>query len=359
MLPYSLSETDAASVNMERKTQTSLLIRDRMQVLHFLHLGLRRQECARLVGCHINSVTNYIKMYQRGGLDLIRQTAYQGSKHELQSQYSEVDKVLTEQPCSTVAQAAKVLQDRFGYYRSVEAVRNLLYRLGFRRRKTGTFPGRAKDFDKWQAQQEAFIKHLEALMQCAEKEEIDLVFGDAAHFVYGKFNQYHWGKAPGYVPSGHGRYRINVYGVYDVRSQAISSMYNEGYINAQFMAEYLQWLRKQVYVDQDRPLHIVLDNARYQHCNYVKDLAHDLNIVLEFLPGYSPNLNLIERLWKYMKGILGGQYRAANRHDNKTSFEEAIVNILKNLNRRDHQEKLRTLLSPKFQKFEKSQILPW
>lgn len=139
----------------------------------------------------------------------------------------------------------------------------MLHRLGFRRRKTGTFPGRAKDFDKWQAQQAAFIKHLEELIQCAEKEEIDLVFGDAAPFVYGKFNQYNWGKKPGYAPRGYGRYRINVYGVYDVSNQAICSMYNEGYIDAELMAEYLPWFRKQMNVDQDRPLHIVMDNARY------------------------------------------------------------------------------------------------
>jgi len=64
MLFYSLSATNADSVNIERKPPANLLVHDRRQVLHFLHLGLSRQECARLVGCHINSVINYIKRYQ-------------------------------------------------------------------------------------------------------------------------------------------------------------------------------------------------------------------------------------------------------------------------------------------------------
>ncbi len=49
------------------------------------------------------------------------------------------------------------------------------------------------------------------------------------------------------------------------------------------------------------PVRLVLDNARYQHCALVMGLAKSLNIELLFLPSYSPNLNLIERLWKFIK----------------------------------------------------------
>ncbi len=45
-------------------------------------------------------------------------------------------------------------------------------------------------------------------------------------------------------------------------------------------------------------LHLVLDNARYQKCAVVQELAEKLGIVLEYIPPYSPNLNLIERIWK-------------------------------------------------------------
>ena len=49
------------------------------------------------------------------------------------------------------------------------------------------------------------------------------------------------------------------------------------------------------------PVKIVLDNAHYQHCDLVKQAAENLGIPLLFLPLYSPNLNIIEQLWKFTK----------------------------------------------------------
>ena len=45
----------------------------------------------------------------------------------------------------------------------------------------------------------------------------------------------------------------------------------------------------------------MLDNARYQRCALVQDLARSLGIELLFLPSYSPNLNLIERVWRFVR----------------------------------------------------------
>jgi len=354
MLPFHLSQTEVDSVNIERKNHSNALIRDRMQVLYLLNLGYSRCECSIIVGCHRNTVTTYLKMYLEGGLERVRQLNFSFPRHELETVFDQVEQVLEQSDCSTVNDAREILKTCFAYNRSNEAVRQLLHQLGFKRRKTGTFPGKIDNFEQWQAKQDNFIEKLCDLMQKAENEELDLVFGDAAHFVYGKFSNYAWGKTVRYAPSGHGRYRINVYGVYDVVTNQVYSMYNEGYIDAEFMVEYLEWIRQNIYQNQDRPLHIVLDNARYQHCNYVKECAAGLNIILEFLPGYSPNLNLIERLWKYMKQILGKSY-----HICKETFENAIVDLLENLNQSVHQEKLWTLLNPLFQRFEKAQILPW
>src|SRR5947207_2850726 len=49
------------------------------------------------------------------------------------------------------------------------------------------------------------------------------------------------------------------------------------------------------------PITLIMDNARYQRCKYVLDIAARLNIEILFLPPYSPNLNLIERLWKFVR----------------------------------------------------------
>ena len=161
-----------------------------MHVLHLLHLGYARGECAQIVGCHANSVTNYIKMYQYGGLDLIRKLHYSYARHELSTVYKQVEQVLGGLHCSTVDDAREIFKGRFTYERSREAVRQLLHRLGFKRRKTGTFPGKADSFDQWQAKQDTFITKLYELIQQTENNKIDLIFSDAAHFVYGKFSNY-------------------------------------------------------------------------------------------------------------------------------------------------------------------------
>ena len=65
---------------------------------------------------------------------------------------------------------------------------------------------------------------------------------------------------------------------------------------------------------------VILDNAAYQRCRKVKNCTAELNINLIYLPPYSPNLNLIERLWKFLR---------SNIHANKyyDSFKQFFDNV--------------------------------
>jgi len=77
--------------------------------------------------------------------------------------------------------------------------------------------------------------------------------------------------------------------------------FNDGYVNAGTVCQLLRQIKKRGY---KWSVTLVMDNARYQRCRLVQDLAETLGIELLFLPSYSPNLNLIERYWKYLKGKL-------------------------------------------------------
>ena len=70
---------------------------------------------------------------------------------------------------------------------------------------------------------------------------------------------------------------------------------------------------------------MVMDNARYQRCEKVINLAVELNIELLFLPTYSPNLNLIERLWKFVKK----ECLYAHYYDTFDKFKENIEDCLR------------------------------
>ncbi len=101
-----------------------------------------------------------------------------------------------------------------------------------------------------------------------------------------------------------------------------------------------------------RPITLVLDNARYQHCALVMDLAATLNIKLQFLPSYSPNLNLIERLWKFIKrDVPYGRH-----YDNFAEFCKAIDGCLEAIPNRHH-AKLATLMTHNSQRFEPASFL--
>ena len=101
------------------------------------------------------------------------------------------------------------------------------------------------------------------------------------------------------------------------------------------------------------PLTLVLDNARYQRCAQVSALAASLDIELCFLPPYSPNLNLIERLWKFVKK----QCLYSTYYADFTTFKTAITQCLAQTPT-THRAALDSLLTLRFQRFEKAQFPP-
>ena len=95
------------------------------------------------------------------------------------------------------------------------------------------------------------------------------------------------------------------------------------------------------------PTTLVLDNARYQHCAAVQTEANRLGIALLFLPSYSPNLNLIERLWNFTKKkALRGK-----RYADFATFSAAIDDCLNRI-QTDHREALASLMTLNFQTFD-------
>jgi transposase len=119
---------------------------------------------------------------------------------------------------------------------------------------------------------------------------------------------------------------------------------NTDSVNANTVATLLRQLAVSF---SDLPIIVVLDNARYQHCHFIKNLAADLGIELLFLPSYSPNLNLIERLWKFVKKeCLYSQY-----YDSFTNFTQAIQECLAEVSGK-YKQQLASLLTLNFQTFE-------
>ncbi len=110
-----------------------------------------------------------------------------------------------------------------------------------------------------------------------------------------------YGKTRRLVRTFSGRQRYNVLGALDYVSKKIHTITNDTYITDTQVCAMLHQIASEY---KGLPVHLVLDNARYQKCAAVQELAEKLGISLEYIPPYSPNLNLIERIWKFVKGEL-------------------------------------------------------
>lgn len=158
-----------------------------------------------------------------------------------------------------------------------------------------------------------------------------------------------WSLVRVFIKAPAGRQRFNVLGALNACTQEVVTVTNTSYINADSVCELLG---KIVALGVGAPITLILDNARYQRCHKVRARADELGIELLYLPPYSPNLNLIERLWKFVKKkCLYSTY-----YEQFESFQAAITDCLSKTNT-EYRKELETLLAPNFQDFKKVQVL--
>lgn len=172
---------------------------------------------------------------------------------------------------------------------------------------------------------------------------------DAAHFVYGTYLCCLWSILRVFVRAASGRQRFNVLGAWDAVTRTLTAVTNTTVVNTDTMCELLRAVAARGWLG---PVTLVLDNARYQRNDVVKGLAKVLGIELLFLPSYSPNLNLIERLWRFAKRTaVYGKY-----HPTFADFRSAIQAVLDGITT-THADRLASLMTLNFQEFENVSLL--
>jgi transposase len=171
---------------------------------------------------------------------------------------------------------------------------------------------------------------------------------DAAHFVFSAMLGYLWTKVRRFVKGAHGRKRFNVLGAINPFTLTMIYEVNDDYVNAETVCQLLRQIKKRGF---KCPITLVMDNARYQRCRLVQDLAETLKIDLLFLPSYSPNLNLIERYWKYLKSKLF-RCRSIEKFE---QFCTSIIDVLEDRSAKRKNE-LRSLLALNFQIFDETKL---
>jgi transposase len=157
----------------------------------------------------------------------------------------------------------------------------------------------------------------------------------------GAFKGRVWSIVRKFIRTASGRQRFNVLGALNFVTKKIETVANSTYITS---TEIIEMLEKLSRLHIDKVVNVVLDNARYQRCKLVQDKAISLGINLVFLPTYSPNLNLIERVWKLVKSrVLNSAY-----HETFPIFcgnIEKFINILHT----DFASEMESLITENFQ----------
>lgn len=346
MLQINLSNAKIQRLNYERYYYPCPIVQKRLNAVYIkATMGLSYTMIGQITGLHRHSVKHWIQVYQTHGLESLCQYNYGTNKSELESHSDSILKSFTERPPMNSCEAKARIEDMTGISRSPSQIRTFMKHHGLHYIKTGHIPAKAdtKKQKKW-------VKlTLEPAIEEAKNGECQLLFMDAAHFILEPFICAIWCAVRMFIKAASGRNRINVLGVVNAITKEVITMSNTSYISADTIVEFFKQLKTHY---GDIPLKIVLDNARYQHCKFVEEVASKLNITLLFLPSYSPNLNIIERLWKLTrKKVLYAKY-----YDSPAKFHKAIIDFFQTVNQK-YQTDIKKLLTLKFQFFKNENVL--
>lgn len=347
MLTLNISDADIVKANYEKIHHPVPNIRKRMLILSLLSMPIKmnHQEIAKFCLVSRNIVTTVIKTYDAEGMEGVEKLNYKkGSRSVLDPHEASIKELFEAKGPRTVKEARQRIFELCDQWLSVEEIRRYMRRIGMKFLQAAYIPAKADE-----AKQSAFLNDiLLKIIVLAKLKKCQLYFMDGAHFVLAPFNARLWCFNRPTIKAAAGRNRINVLGAINGVDLSLETVINTDYINAQTVLEMLQKIRAK---HPKGPIHIVLDNARYQHCDLVKETAKSLDINLVFLPPYSPNLNPIERLWKYVR-----KEELANKYfETPKVFHEAIRNAMNKVNSDpETQQDLKSLITLNFQNLHKT-----
>lgn len=348
-LQLRVSEADLERLRYERFTYPQVMVQKRLHAVYIkATTSLSNLSIGRLVDLHANTVGHWVRVYKIYGYEALLSSSYGTNRSQLEEHSHSLLTSFDNQPPHSAREAGARIRELCGLVRSEQQVRSFLHRHGLRFIKTGHVPAKCNG----QAQQQWVEKELTPWIRAARQGKVHLLFLDAAHFMLQPFVCCLWCVVRLFVRAASGRNRINVLGAVDAISKKVVTMINTTYLNADVLILFLRRLKRRF---SRKPIVIVLDNVRYQHCQVVKEAAASLGIRLLFLPPYSPNLNIIERLWRFAKKkILYGRY-----YDSADKFHGAVRAFFADINKKHHQA-LHSLLTLNFQFFNipNTQICP-
>lgn len=304
---------------------------DRIRIILALGNGHSAKHVAELFLINEDTVIKWRNKYLKRRLftDWLA-TGHTGYDGKLtRDQEREIESYVESETITDAATLVGYIKDHYGVTYTVTGTTKLLHRLGFVYKQTTLIPGKLDE-----AKQAAFKKDYEKLRDNLPEDEM-IMFGDGAHPSHNVHATKAWIKkgTDKQVPTNTGRKRLNINGVLNIETMETVTYFSET-INAEETIHLFDKIQE-TYPNK-RKIHLIIDNARYYKNKLIAAYLRKrrCRIKLLFLPAYSPNLNFIERLWRFMKKYIIG----IKRRDSFKEFETDIHDFFDNI--KDYEPRL-------------------
>ena len=267
---------------------------DRIKTVLLLDDGRSYEEIARILFLDDETARRYAKTFIESGIDVLLSDKYKPYEGKLDcTQCHQLRAYVATHLFLDVLPVILYVTEQFGQVFTRSGMRDILHRLGFVYKKAARVPGKA-DPEK----QRRFVAMLEELMRVKDAAT-PVLFMDAVHPAHNSMPSHGWilrGERVE-IPANTGREHMNINGAVNAETLEVFAVEAET-INAAAAVSLLQ--KVDAWYPDAEHIYVFADNARYYRSREVSAYIAHSRIRLEFLPPYSPNLNIIERLWRFM-----------------------------------------------------------
>jgi transposase len=323
-----------------RQAERDMRIWRRLSALLWLDEGETGEEVARRLGVTARQVRQWLKTYRESGLEGLCELHYRGRIPRLDdAQLEELKQEVAKGQFHTAQQIADWIDQHFKVQYSQSGVKELLKRIQVSYHKVTGF--------LWKADVVEQEEWLDGYRCDPVGTGIRRYFVDACHPVWGFEMLFYCWLLVGqrfHVKVGSGRKRLNILGAYCPEDhEYLDIRLSRDNINGEQFVNLLRLLRERH--PETRRFILYLDNAAYYGKPVVTEwLARHPQFQLKFLPPYSPNLNLIERLWKLLR-----KEAFSRSYDSFEEMERGVSAVLDHLGK--YHRQLDTLMTEDFHVF--------
>ena len=318
---FVLTEDEISELRRSHRQAKNKHDADRIKTIYSLGIGHNLNQIASILMVDQETIRNYYKQYKAGGIPALLACHYIGRESLLsEKQQDELETELDASIYLTTQSILEFVKKRFKVTYTRSGMRDLLHRMNYEYKKPKLVPGNP-DIEA----QEIFAEQYEAFMS-NKPEDTEVLFADAVHPEHNAMAAYGWIKRgeTRELKTNSGRQRLNLHGAINAETYQIS-LVESSTVNHESTLNLFQT------IEQDYPLAkrilVIADNAKYHFSKEVMEYLNDSRIELVPLPSYSPNLNLIERLWKFFKKkVLYNKY-----YENLKIFRKATIDFFYNI----------------------------